>query len=67
MQQDLPEDARAELDREQLELAEVPTPPRHSLVPEDVLAEEDAEARALQEELTTDGRRVDLGGDAASA
>ena len=60
--QHLPEDARAELDREDLEAGDVlrEIPLKSPEVPEDVLAEMDAEARALQEQPTTDARRADL-------
>jgi hypothetical protein len=55
----VPEDARAELDREQLLSGEAETLPEPAVpeVPEDVLAELDAEARAQAEVPGDDGRR----------
>ena len=53
----LPEDARAELDREALEAGEAHIPPATLDAPEDVLAEQDAELRALRQEPFNDAER----------
>jgi hypothetical protein len=53
----VPEDARAELDREALEAGEAFIPLATLDAPEDVLAERDAELRALQEEPANDAER----------
>ena len=53
----LPEDARAELDREQLHAAETELPLSSPEVPEDVKAEIDAQLRSEVEVPGDDGRR----------
>ena len=53
----LPEDARAELDRDALEAGEATIPSASLDAPEDVLAEQDAELRALREEPFNDAER----------
>jgi hypothetical protein len=57
MQPFVPEDARAELDHQALQAGEADIPPATLDAPEDVLAEQDAERRALQEEPTNDAER----------
>jgi hypothetical protein len=53
----LPEQALADLDRDALEAGEVDVPARSYDAPEDVLAERDAEVRALREEPFNDAER----------
>jgi hypothetical protein len=53
----LPEQARADLDRDALETGEAEIPVAALDAPEDVLAEHDAEVRALREEPFDDAER----------
>ena len=53
----LPEDTRAELDREALEAGDATIPSAALDAPDDVLAEHDAELRATREEPFNDAER----------